>query len=56
MGTAMLGLMSVSLAVRTEERGVERRNARRSSLKGRQKANIGAVSKATFVKLLRDGL
>ena len=42
-----------------EERGVERGSARRSSLKGRERAvvnqtNIGTVSKATFGKLLRD--
>ena len=45
---------------RLEERGVERRSARRSFLKGREKAtvnqtNIGTVSKATLGKLLRDG-
>ena len=44
---------------RLEERGVERGNARRSSLKGRERAsvsetNIGTVSKAALVKLLRD--
>lgn len=55
MDTAMLGLVSVSLAVCTEVRGVERRSTRRSPLKGRQ-TNIGTFSKATFVKLLRDGL
>ena len=46
---------------RLEERGVERGSARRSSLKGRQRAivnqtNIGTVSKATLGKLLRDGV
>ena len=46
---------------RLEERGVERGNARRSSLKGRERAivnqtNIGTVSKATLGKLLRDEL
>ena len=46
---------------RLEERGVERGNARRSSLKGRERAiinqtNIGTVSKATLGKLLRDGM
>ena len=46
---------------RLEERGVERGNARRSFLKGRERAivnqtNIGTVSKATFGKLLRDGV
>ena len=44
-----------------EERGVERGSARRSSLKGRERAvvsqtNIGTVSKATLGKLLRDGV
>ena len=44
---------------RQEERGVERGSARRSSLKGRQRTivsqtNIGTVSKATLVQLLRD--
>ena len=43
-----------------EETGVERGNAKRSSLKGREKANqkdIGTVSKATLKgKLLRDGM
>ena len=44
---------------RLEERGVERGSARRSSLKGRERAvvnrtNIGTVSKATLGKLLRD--
>ena len=42
-----------------EERGVERGSARRSSLKGRERAivnqtNIGTVLKATLGKLLRD--
>ena len=46
---------------RLEERGVERGNARRSSLKGRKRAivnqtNIGTVSKAALGKLLRDGV
>ena len=44
-----------------EEKGVERGSARRSSLKGRERAivnqtNIGTVSKATLGKLLRDGV
>ena len=44
---------------RLEERGVERGSARRSSLKGRERAivsrtNIGTVSKATLGKLLGD--
>ena len=43
------------------ERGVERGSARRSSLKGRERAivsqaNVGTVSKATLGKLLRDGV
>ena len=43
---------------RLEERGVERGSARRSSLKGRERAivsqtNTGTVSKATFGKILR---
>ena len=46
---------------RLGERGVERGSARRSSLKGREKAivsqtNIGTVSKATLGKPLRDGM
>ena len=46
---------------RLEEIGVERGNARRSSLKGREMAivnqtNIGTVSKATMGKLMRDGV
>ena len=46
---------------RLEERGVERRSARRSSLKGRERAvfnqtNIGTVSKAILGKRLRDGM
>ena len=46
---------------RLEERGVEKGSARRSSLKGRERAivsqtNIGTVSKATLGKLLRDGV
>ena len=46
---------------RLEERGVERGSARRSSLKGRERAivnqtNIGTVSMATLGKLLRDGV
>ena len=46
---------------RLEERGVERGSARRSSVKGREKAivsqtNIGTVSKATLWKLPRDGV
>ena len=45
---------------RLEERGVERRSTRRSSLKGWERAvvsqtNIGIVSKAVLGKLLRDG-
>ena len=44
---------------RLEERGVERGSARRSSLKGRERAiinqtNIGTVSKAALGKLLRE--
>ena len=44
---------------RLEERGVERESARRSSLKGRERAivnqtNIGTVSKAMLGKPLRD--
>ena len=44
---------------RLEERGVEKGSARRSSLKGRERAvvsqtNTGTVSKATSWKLLRD--
>ena len=46
---------------RLEERDRERGCARRSPLKGREKAivsqtNIGTVSKATLGKLLRDGV
>ena len=46
---------------RPEEKGVKRGSARRSSLKGRERAivsqtNIGTVSKATLGKLLRDGV
>ena len=46
---------------RLEETGVERGSARRSSLKGRERAiinqmNIGTVSKAKLGKLLRDGM
>ena len=46
---------------RLEERGVGRGSARRSSLKGREKAivnqtNTGTVSKATLGKPLRDGV
>ena len=46
---------------RLEKRGVERGSARRSSLKGRERAivnqtNLGTVSKATLGKLLRDGV
>ena len=46
---------------RLEERGEERGSARRSSLKGRERAivnqtNIETVSKATLRKLLRDGV
>ena len=46
---------------RLEERGVERGSARRSSLKGRERAivnqtNIGTVSKTTLGKLLGDGV
>ena len=46
---------------RLEERGVERGSARRSSLKGRERAivsqtNIGTVLKATLGKPLRDGV
>ena len=45
---------------RLEERSVERESARRSSLKGRERAivnqtNIGTVSTATLGKLLRTG-
>ena len=45
----------------SEERGVERGSARRSSWKGREKAivnqtNIGTVLKATLGKVLRDGI
>ena len=44
-----------------EERGVERGSARRSSLKGRQRATVsqthaGTVSKATLRKRLRGGV
>ena len=44
-----------------EKSGVERGSARRSSLKGRERAivnqtNIGTVSKATLGKPLRDGV
>ena len=44
-----------------EERGVERGSARRSSLKGRQRAIVnqthaGTVSKATLRKRLSDGV
>ena len=46
---------------RLEETGVERGSARRSSLKGRERAvvsqtNNGTVSKATLGKLLRHGM
>ena len=46
---------------RLAEGGVERRSARRSSLKGQERAivnltNIGTVSKAALGKLLRDGV
>ena len=47
---------------RLEERGVERGSARRSSLKGRERAIVnqtnysGTVSKATLGQLLRDGV
>ena len=46
---------------RLEERGVDRGSARRSSLKGRERAivnqtNIGTVSNAALGKLLRDGM
>ena len=46
---------------RLEERGVEKGIARRSSLKGRERAivnqtNIGTVSKANLGKLLRDSV
>ena len=46
---------------RLEERGLEPGSARRSSLKGRERAivnqtNTGTVSKATLQKLPRDGL
>ena len=46
---------------RLEERGLERGSARRSSLKGRDRAivnqtNVGTVSKETLGKLLRDGV
>ena len=44
-----------------EEGGMKRGSARRSFLKGRERAivsqtNIGTVSKATLGKLLRDGV
>ena len=48
MDTAMLGLVSVSLSVCTEVRGVERRSARRSSLKGRQRAIVSQTNTGTF--------
>ena len=46
---------------RLEDRGVKRGSARRSSLKGRERAivsqtNIGTVSKATLGKLLSNGV
>ena len=46
---------------RLEERDVERGSARRSSLKGRERAivnqtNIGSVLKAMLGKILRDGV
>ena len=46
---------------RLEERGVKRGSARRSSLKGRERAivsqtNTGTVLKATLRKLLKDGV
>ena len=46
---------------RLEERGVERGNTRRSSLKGRERdsvsqTNLETVSKATLGTFLRDGL
>ena len=46
---------------RLDERGVERESARRSSLKGRERAivsqtNIGTVLKAMLGKLPRDGV
>ena len=46
---------------RLEERGVGRGSARRSSLKGREKAmvsqtNIGTVSEAMLGKLIKDGV
>ena len=45
---------------RLEEKGMERGSARRSFLKGRERAisqtHIGTVSKATLGKLLRDGV
>ena len=52
------GLHSIDLL---EERGVERGSARRSSVKGRERAIvsqtvIGTVSKATLTTLLRDGV
>ena len=45
---------------RLEEKGVEKGSARRSSLKGRERAivnqtNVGTVSKATLEKRLTDG-
>ena len=48
-----------ALGTHSEERDVERGSARRSSLKGRERAifsqtNIRTVSKATLGKLLRD--
>jgi len=44
-----------------EKRGVEKGSARQSSVKGRERAivsqtNIGTFSKATFGKLLSDGV
>ena len=46
---------------RQEERGMKRGSAKRSSLKGRERAivnqtNTGTVSKATLEKLLTDGV
>ena len=54
-------MIIVTLFDRMEERSVERGSARRSSLKGRERAiisqtNTGPVSKATLWKLMRDGV
>ena len=57
--TASQGLHAIDRLV--EERGIERGRARRTRLKGRERAivsqtNIGTVLKATLGKLLRDGV